>query len=182
MRAHPLADPEKGSGIAMICTFGDITDVTWWRELRLPARPVLGWDGRLHHDAPVEQWDADALAAYGELAGKTVNQARTRIVELLRDADLLIGEPKPITHAVKYYETRRAAARDRDDPAVVHPQRRARRSAEDGVARARQRAGVASRLHARSLRVVGGRVERRLVGEPSTLLRHPDPGVVPDRE
>ena len=34
MLAHPLADPEKGTGIAMICTFGDTTDVTWWRELR----------------------------------------------------------------------------------------------------------------------------------------------------
>src|SRR5207248_532841 len=34
--AHELADPEKGSGIAMICTFGDTTDVTWWRELDLP--------------------------------------------------------------------------------------------------------------------------------------------------
>ena len=38
IRAHALADPEKGSGIAMICTFGDITDVTWWRELQ-PAGP-----------------------------------------------------------------------------------------------------------------------------------------------
>jgi valyl-tRNA synthetase len=34
--AHELADPEKGTGIAMICTFGDVTDVTWWRELGLP--------------------------------------------------------------------------------------------------------------------------------------------------
>ena len=41
VKAHPLADPEKGSGIAMICTFGDITDVTWWRELSLPVRPVI---------------------------------------------------------------------------------------------------------------------------------------------
>ena len=47
VRPHPLADPEKGSGIAMICTFGDTTDVTWWRELQLPARSVIGWDGRL---------------------------------------------------------------------------------------------------------------------------------------
>ena len=45
--AHPLADPEKGSGIAMICTFGDLTDVIWWRELNLPTRPILGWDGRI---------------------------------------------------------------------------------------------------------------------------------------
>src|SRR5262249_55400209 len=41
VRAHPLADPEKGSGIAMICTFGDITDVTWWRELSLPLRAII---------------------------------------------------------------------------------------------------------------------------------------------
>ncbi len=32
--AHHLAEPDKGSGIAMICTFGDVTDVTWWRELQ----------------------------------------------------------------------------------------------------------------------------------------------------
>ena len=38
VKAHALADPAKGSGIAMICTFGDITDVTWWRELALPVR------------------------------------------------------------------------------------------------------------------------------------------------
>ena len=47
VRAHPLADPEKGSGIAMICTFGDITDVTWWRELSLPVRAVIQADGTL---------------------------------------------------------------------------------------------------------------------------------------
>ena len=38
VRAHALADPEKGTGVAMICTFGDITDVVWWRELSLPVR------------------------------------------------------------------------------------------------------------------------------------------------
>ncbi|MSX93094.1 MAG: class I tRNA ligase family protein, partial [Actinobacteria bacterium] len=48
--AHHLADPEKGTGIAMICTFGDITDVTWWRELNLPSRALLGFDGRFHTD------------------------------------------------------------------------------------------------------------------------------------
>ena len=45
--AHPLADPEKGSGIAMICTFGDVTDVTWWRELSLPVRAIVSPDGTL---------------------------------------------------------------------------------------------------------------------------------------
>src|SRR6202034_2766719 len=45
--AHPLADPEKGSGIAMICTFGDVTDVTWWRELQLPTRSIVTRSGRI---------------------------------------------------------------------------------------------------------------------------------------
>ena len=45
--AHELADPEKGTGVAMICTFGDVTDVTWWRELRLPTRVVIGRDGKI---------------------------------------------------------------------------------------------------------------------------------------
>jgi valyl-tRNA synthetase len=102
--AHPLADPEKGSGIAMICTFGDLTDVTWWRELRLPARPVVGWDGRLRGEPPVAHWSDDAVVAYGELSGKTVKQAREKIVDLLRGTGDLLAEPKPVTHAVKFYE------------------------------------------------------------------------------
>src|SRR6266702_3897253 len=77
--AHRLADPEKGTGIAMICTFGDVTDVVWWRELRLPTRSVMGRDGRLAADPP--DWDAtdpEADARYRELGGKTVKQARAR--------------------------------------------------------------------------------------------------------
>ena len=35
---HPLAQPDKGTGAAMVCTFGDLTDVIWWRELSLPVR------------------------------------------------------------------------------------------------------------------------------------------------
>jgi valyl-tRNA synthetase len=107
--AHHLAEPEKGSGIAMICTFGDTTDVTWWRELSLPTRTILQRDGRLG-DAPFGEagWDSDApdraRAAYDELRGKNVKQAQRRIVELLMQAGDLIGEPRPITHAVKFYE------------------------------------------------------------------------------
>ena len=102
--AHELADPEKGTGIAMICTFGDVTDVTWWRELRLPTRAVIGRDGRLA--ATVPDWiTTDAgRAAYGELAGRTVKQAQARTVELLRESGELLGEPRPLTHPVKFYE------------------------------------------------------------------------------
>ncbi|HEX2040273.1 MAG TPA: valine--tRNA ligase [Acidimicrobiales bacterium] len=99
--AHELADPEKGSGIAMICTFGDVTDVTWWRELQLPVRSIVGRDGRIVATPPPPVPDDEAWA---ELAGKTVKQAQKRIVELLRDAGDLVGEPRPITHPVKFYE------------------------------------------------------------------------------
>ena len=107
--AHELAEPDKGSGIAMICTFGDLTDVTWWRELQLPTRTVIGRDGRLETvdfgDAEFPSADPEgAQTAYRELEGKTVRQAQRRIVELLVEAALLLGEPRPITHAVKFYE------------------------------------------------------------------------------
>jgi valyl-tRNA synthetase len=107
--AHELADPEKGTGVAMICTFGDTTDVTWWRELSLPVRAVVQRDGRLRPltwgDPGWECGDpAAAQAAYDELAGKTVKQAQARIVELLTDAGLLDGEIRPITHSVKFWE------------------------------------------------------------------------------
>lgn len=103
---HPLADPEKGSGIAMVCTFGDTTDVVWWRELQLPTRNIMGRDGRLLADVPDWGPDVDPAAAerYAELAGTTAKQARRRIVELLVETGELVGEPKPITHAVKHYE------------------------------------------------------------------------------
>ncbi|MGO3885300.1 MAG: class I tRNA ligase family protein, partial [Mycetocola sp.] len=50
--AHHLAQKDKGAGIAMVCTFGDLTDVIWWRELDLPNRTIIGTDGRLLADAP----------------------------------------------------------------------------------------------------------------------------------
>jgi len=109
VRAHELADPEKGSGIAMICTFGDITDVTWWRELSLPVRAVIQPNGALR---PVTWgapgWEssdaARAQQTYDQLANLSASKARTKIVELLRESGDLVGEPRPITHPVKFYE------------------------------------------------------------------------------
>ncbi|WP_084622130.1 valine--tRNA ligase [Demequina oxidasica] len=102
--AHHLASPDKGSGIAMICTFGDITDVTWWRELQLPTRPVMGWDGRFVSEPPQGLETPAATAAYAELAGKTVFSAKARIIEMLAEADLIEGEPRKISHPVKFFE------------------------------------------------------------------------------
>jgi valyl-tRNA synthetase len=101
--AHPLADPEKGSGIAMVCTFGDTADVVWWRELKLPTRVVITREGRFHETVP--DWlDGAGAKAWAELGGSTVKQARRRVVELLRAAGNLIGEPRAIVHDVKFYE------------------------------------------------------------------------------
>jgi valyl-tRNA synthetase len=98
---HQLADPDKGTGLAMICTFGDTTDVTWWRELRLPVRSVVTRDGRIQTTPPPGVPDGPAWA---ELAGRTTAAARRRIVELLRSSGDLVGEPTPLVHPVKFYE------------------------------------------------------------------------------
>ncbi|HKE97377.1 MAG TPA: valine--tRNA ligase [Actinomycetes bacterium] len=99
--AHELAEPGKGTGLAMICTFGDVTDVTWWRELRLPVRAVVTREGRLAADPPP---GVPAEGAWRELAGLPLARARDRTIELLRAAGALAGEPRPVRRAVKFYE------------------------------------------------------------------------------
>jgi valyl-tRNA synthetase len=102
--AHRLATPEKGSGIAMVCTFGDVTDVVWWRELHLPTRAILGWDGRILPEPPMGVDSPEGRAAYAELAGLTVFSAQKRVAELLRESGDMEGEPNPIKHPVKFFE------------------------------------------------------------------------------
>ncbi|TXK20680.1 valine--tRNA ligase [Microbacterium wangchenii] len=102
--AHPLAQKDKGTGIAMICTFGDVTDIIWWRELDLPNRTMLGKDGRVLPEAPDVIVTDAAKAAYAELAGKTVFSAKKRVVELLQESGELLEVSKPFTHPVKFYE------------------------------------------------------------------------------
>jgi valyl-tRNA synthetase len=109
VRAHPLADPEKGTGIAMICTFGDLTDVVWWRELKLPVRALIQPNGTLGKvtwgSAGWESVDSErAQTAYDQLAGLSAKKAQPIVAELLRQSDDLLGDPKPITHHVKFYE------------------------------------------------------------------------------
>ena len=87
----------------MICIFGDTTDVTWWRELNLSNRAVVGRDGRFINDAP---WitDAQGIALYEQLVGRSSKQAHKQTVEMLRESGELLGEPRPIMHPVKFYE------------------------------------------------------------------------------
>ena len=103
--AHAAAEPDKGAGIAMCCTFGDLTDVTWWRELQLPVRTLVGRDGRLSRETP--HWLAHteaSAAAYEDLKGKTTFSAREAMVAKLRESGDLEGEPKPTQRMANFYE------------------------------------------------------------------------------
>jgi valyl-tRNA synthetase len=102
--AHPLAQIDKGTGIAMICTFGDLTDVIWWRELNLPTRAIIGRDGRIIATPPNGLESVSGIAAYEQIAGLFINQAQTKVVEMLRESGAMLGEPRAIMHPVKFFE------------------------------------------------------------------------------
>ncbi|NLA35143.1 MAG: valine--tRNA ligase [Actinobacteria bacterium] len=102
--AHRLADPDKGTGAAMICTFGDNTDVIWWRELNLPARAVIERDGRFAAEIPEWVTTEEGREAYARFARKAPGGAKNVVVELLGESGALVGEIRPITHPVKFYE------------------------------------------------------------------------------
>ncbi|MDV3221729.1 valine--tRNA ligase [Intrasporangium sp.] len=103
--AHEAAEMDKGAGIAMCCTFGDLTDVMWWRELRLPTRSVITRNGRLQAETP--EWIAggpgEALYA-AELATKTTFSAREAVVRALRESGDLDGEPQKTNRKANFYE------------------------------------------------------------------------------
>jgi valyl-tRNA synthetase len=102
--AHEAAEPDKGAGIAMCCTFGDLTDVQWWRELDLPVRTLIGRDGRMSRETPEWLSSPAASAAYDDLKGKTAFSAREAIVAKLRESGDLDGEPKPTMRMTNFYE------------------------------------------------------------------------------
>ena len=127
--AHHLAQKDKGTGIAMICTFGDVTDVVWWRELDLPNRAIVGLRRPHHRRGPRGDHDG----------GRPSRLRRARRQDRLlgqagrRGAAARLGRParRPQGHHAPREVLRegRPAARDRLDAPVVHPQRRARRAA-----------------------------------------------------
>jgi valyl-tRNA synthetase len=102
--AHQAAEPDKGAGIAMCCTFGDLTDVQWWRELQLPVRVVIGRDGRLLRDTPAWVTSEGGRSAYAMLTGKTTFSARELVVGALRESGDLVGDPTPTQRMANFYE------------------------------------------------------------------------------
>jgi len=102
--AHPLAEMDKGAGIAMCCTFGDLTDVQWWRELQLPTRSVITRDGRIRAETPEWIGSGTGRAHFAEMAGRTTFAARAAVVEALRASGDLAGEPVPTQRKANFYE------------------------------------------------------------------------------
>lgn len=102
---HPLAEPEKGAGIAMCCTFGDLVDVTWWRELQLPTHPVIRRDGRLV--AQVPEWitlDCAKTLWTEAIGGRTPFAVRKAITAALRESGDLEGEPTATSRKTNFFE------------------------------------------------------------------------------
>jgi valyl-tRNA synthetase len=115
--ADPKADPEKGTGIVMVCTYGDQTDVEWQRQFGLPVRQVLDRQGclvPLRFVTPGEtdetnrfaSLDPDAAnAVYAEIQGSYVKKAQKRLVEIAAETDGVIDRPRQdITHHVRFFE------------------------------------------------------------------------------
>jgi valyl-tRNA synthetase len=101
---HHLAEPDKGAGIAMCCTFGDLTDVQWWRELQLPTRSIIQRNGRIQSETPEWVATGKGRAIFAEFAGRTAFAARAAIVDALRLSGDLQGEPTPTQRKANYFE------------------------------------------------------------------------------
>ena len=179
--AHRAAEMDKGAGIAMCCTFGDLTDVMWWRELDLPIRTVVGRDGRLHRETP-EWLSAEAAAsAYAELAGKTIFSAREAMVGLLKESGDLVGEPTPTTRMANFYERG-----DKPLEIVATRQWYIRNGGRDHELRQEmldhgaEITWLPSHMRHRFDNWVGGLHGDWLISPPA-LLRHPVPGLVHPR-
>ncbi len=123
MVSHRLADPEQGTGVAMVCTFGDTTDVVWWRELGLTTRGVVGRDGRFVADTPAWLTGEQARSAYAALAGKRVDQARRAMVEMLAASGEMAPRPSADHPSGQVLREGRQPAGDRHQPPVVPAQR-----------------------------------------------------------
>ncbi|NLF04769.1 MAG: valine--tRNA ligase, partial [Actinomycetales bacterium] len=102
--AHAAAEQDKGAGIAMCCTFGDLTDVQWWRELNLPTRSIVRRDGRILAETPEWITGDAARERFAEIANATTFTARERVVAALRETGDLDGEPEKTTRKANFYE------------------------------------------------------------------------------
>jgi valyl-tRNA synthetase len=102
--ADELVQIEKGSGLVMCCTFGDITDISWWKKYKLPLRIILDKKGVIAH-LPFESY-LDKIKETdfaNQINGLKVKDARDKIIRILQEENLLVKQSK-VTHTVKCAE------------------------------------------------------------------------------
>lgn len=89
--ADPLVQQDKGTGLVMCCTFGDQTDITWWKTHNLPLRTIVTKKGTIDfpHDIAID--------------GLKIKEARAKIIDILKEQELLTKQEE-ITHTVKCAE------------------------------------------------------------------------------
>ncbi len=83
-------DTEFGTGAEMVCTFGDQNDLDLWRKYSLPLSIVIDHDGRMNE-------------ASGQLKGMTINEARKKIIEMLKEGGFVL-KTEEIEHSVNTHE------------------------------------------------------------------------------
>jgi valyl-tRNA synthetase len=88
--ADEQVDAAKGSGAVICCTFGDATDVSWWRSYQLPLLSAIGRDGRVTELA-------------GPLAGLPISEARQCVLQYLAQQGLMLSQ-ETIEHHVGTHE------------------------------------------------------------------------------
>ena len=114
------ADPEKGTGILMICTFGDMEDVRFWQKMnlsklpeqRLPVRQIIDKSGFIKDicfketegESFVSEEPQSANEHYKKIKGLRVKQARSVLVKLLSETKDLVSKPLPTEQFIKFYE------------------------------------------------------------------------------
>lgn len=98
---------EKGTGIMMICTFGDINDVEWWKKSSLPMKQIISKNGRINDvnygTGVFETTSAKGIENFSKIIGMTLFSARKKTIEILEEEGSVLSK-KDITHAVKFYE------------------------------------------------------------------------------
>jgi len=92
--ADDMVDPEKGTGLVMCCTFGDQTDILWWRKHKLPTKIIFTKKGTI---APIEFDDkcidkAKAMNYAEQLSGLKIKDARSKMIEILTEEKILLNQ------------------------------------------------------------------------------------------